>query len=266
MASPGTVKPTLLAFHGSGSSATIHTVQLARLGRLLKPHLDIESLEAPFPSAAGPGILPFFEGCGPYKRWIPQTSSTLTVTPQTASSVTTSQSSSMPPEVESLVRDTISTVRAKGGYVAGLIGFSQGTRVVAGLLKGAEIARKLKEAGADGVEELDWLTFTFALSVCGSYPPPLIPPSVAAALAASSIPEEEQKALVGAKIAIPTYHVQGNADEWAWAGKLLIENSYDVGEGRSVVMEAEMGHHYPSKTEESEKLRDWVLEVHWKAI
>ncbi|KAH6004799.1 hypothetical protein HBI83_192140 [Parastagonospora nodorum] len=38
--SPGPIKPTLLAFHGSGSNATVHTVQLARLMRLLRPHFD----------------------------------------------------------------------------------------------------------------------------------------------------------------------------------------------------------------------------------
>ncbi|KAH5861220.1 hypothetical protein HBI90_152650 [Parastagonospora nodorum] len=43
--SPGPIKPTLLAFHGSGSNATVHTVQLARLMRLLRPHFDVESLE-----------------------------------------------------------------------------------------------------------------------------------------------------------------------------------------------------------------------------
>ncbi|QRD06366.1 hypothetical protein JI435_307880, partial [Parastagonospora nodorum SN15] len=69
--SPGPIKPTLLAFHGSGSNATVHTVQLARLMRLLRPHFDVESLEAPFASPAGPGVLPFFDGCGPFYRWLP---------------------------------------------------------------------------------------------------------------------------------------------------------------------------------------------------
>ena len=44
-ASEGGVKPTLLAFHGSGSNATIHTVQLARLMRVIKPHFNVEALE-----------------------------------------------------------------------------------------------------------------------------------------------------------------------------------------------------------------------------
>jgi hypothetical protein len=41
----GDVKPTLLAFHGSGSNATIHTVQLARLMRVIKGHFEVESME-----------------------------------------------------------------------------------------------------------------------------------------------------------------------------------------------------------------------------
>jgi hypothetical protein len=173
-------------------------------------------------------------------------------------------SGAMPLEVEALIRSTVQSIRAKGGQVAGVIGFSQGTRVVAGLLKGAEIVARLKEEGGD-VGELDWLDFSFALSVCGSYPPPLIPDSVSAALAASSIPLDQQKALVEAKISMPTYHVQGVSDEWAWAGKLLIENSYEVGEGQSVVMEAEMGHHYPVKAEETQKLKDWIMETYQKS-
>jgi predicted esterase len=38
-------KPTILAFHGSGSNGTVHTVQLARLARLLKEHFEIVSME-----------------------------------------------------------------------------------------------------------------------------------------------------------------------------------------------------------------------------
>jgi hypothetical protein len=39
------MKPTILAFHGSGSSAMVHTVQLARLTRVIGPDFDVESLE-----------------------------------------------------------------------------------------------------------------------------------------------------------------------------------------------------------------------------
>jgi hypothetical protein len=219
---------------------------------------------APFPSAAGPGILPFFEGCGPYKRWVPPAEKlTLNGMKQGEASGT------MHPQVEDLIRTTVQSVQSRGGHVVGVIGFSQGTRVVAGLLKGSEIMKKLKEEGSGGEGErgdLKWLDFAFALSVCGSYPPPLIPPSASAALASSSLSADQQKALVQSKINIPTYHVQGVSDEWAWAGKLLIEHSYEVGEDKSVVMEADMGHHYPAKPEESEKLKDWVLDMYQKSV
>jgi hypothetical protein len=42
------MKPTLLAFHGSGSNATVHTVQLARLMRVIKGHFEVESLEGKY--------------------------------------------------------------------------------------------------------------------------------------------------------------------------------------------------------------------------
>ncbi|KAF2001742.1 hypothetical protein P154DRAFT_489679 [Amniculicola lignicola CBS 123094] len=253
----GLVNPTLLAFHGSGSNAMIHIVQLARLSRLLKADFEIVSLQAPFPSAAGPGILPFFDGCGPYSRWIPPSENVTTdgMRNGLASSV-------MSAEVESLVKDAVLEARGKGSKVVGLIGFSQGTRVVAGLMKGCEIRRAVVEAeegGEKGEEGEDWCDFDFALSVCGSYPPPLLPPSVSARLSASSLSPSAQESILSSRVKLPTLHLEGNADEWAWAAKLLVEGVYEVGEGMSEVRVCEMGHHYPQKVEEIEGVRDWVV-------
>lgn len=39
------IKPTVLAFHGSGCNAMIHTVQLARLNKAIGSDFEIESLE-----------------------------------------------------------------------------------------------------------------------------------------------------------------------------------------------------------------------------
>ncbi|KAF2875496.1 serine hydrolase FSH [Massariosphaeria phaeospora] len=246
-------KPTILAFHGSGSNGLIHTVQLARLSRHLKDQFNIEQVEAPFPSAAGPGVLPMFEGCGPYKRWIP---------PSEAVSISGMKSgegsSAMPLQVESLIRDTVTRVAASGGKVAGLIAFSQGTRVLAGLLKGAEIRRAL---GAPH-DELAWLDFAFAISVCGSYPPPLVPQCAATALEKSGLGAAEQKAVLEGRIAVPTVHVQGLKDEWHWAGQLLIATCYEVGEEKSRVLEFEHDHVYPS-VEDSKVVAEWVGQT-WK--
>ena len=243
-------KPTLLAFHGSGSNATIHTVQLARLNRVLKDHFTIESLNAPFPSPAGPGILPFFDGCGPFARWLPP-SEKVTIEIMKAGAST----SAMSKEVERLVRDAVSRINTNGGRVVGLIGFSQGTKVVAGLLRASQIRR---EVGARGE---DWLgSFHLALSVCGSYPPPLLPPGVLKLPELAGKSDEEKERLLSEKITSPVLHVQGQQDEWKWASDGLIREHYDVGEGKSVVEQWDMGHHYPQRPEESEKMKDWLVE------
>jgi hypothetical protein len=156
----------------------------------------------------------------------------------------------MSTEVESLLRTTVTSITSRGGRVIGLLGFSQGTRIVAGLLKGAEIRREKGTVG-DGLE---WLDFAFAVSVCGSYPPLVVPESALKVLGA-----DEEEAVLKKKIEVPTLHVQGNQDEWQWAGKLLIEGSYEVAEGKSKVVQVDMGHHYPVKAEDSEMIRDWVL-------
>ncbi|KAJ4399541.1 hypothetical protein N0V91_009366 [Didymella pomorum] len=250
MSNSDNIKPTLLAFHGSGSNATIHTVQLARLNRILKDHFTVESLDAPFPSPAGPGILPFFDGCGPFARWLPP-SEKVTIDIMKAGTST----SEMSKEVERLVRSAVQRITTNGGRVVGLIGFSQGTKVVAGLLRASQIRR---EIGARGE---DWLAgFHFALSVCGSYPPPLLPPGVLKLPELASKSEGEKDGLLSEKITAPVLHVQGLQDEWIWASDGLIQGHYDVGEGKSVVEKWDMGHHYPQRPEESEKMRDWLVE------
>ncbi|KAF2125822.1 hypothetical protein P153DRAFT_298984 [Dothidotthia symphoricarpi CBS 119687] len=250
--SNGSAKPTLLAFHGSGSNATVHTVQLARLTRLLKQHFEIESLQAPFPSPAGPGILPFFDGCGPFYRWLPP-SEKITLEGMRRGDST----SALSPEVESLVRDAVKAARSRGSRVVGLVGFSQGTKVVAGLLRGSEVVRAAREETGKLDEGTEWCDFGFGLSICGSYAPPLVPQGV---LAHSGLTAERREEVLGRKIRTPTFHVQGRQDEWKWAGEGLIAGHYEVGEGMSEVVEWEMGHHYPVPVGDSERVRDWMVE------
>ncbi|KAJ4993853.1 oxidoreductase [Stagonosporopsis vannaccii] len=243
-------KPTLLAFHGSGSNATIHTVQLARLNRVLKDHFTLEPLDAPFPSPAGPGILPFFDGCGPFKRWLPPAEKVSIEIMKEGTST-----GELSKEVEKLVREAVQRVNSNGGRVVGLVGFSQGTKVVAGLLRGAQIRREL---GARGEEWLD--SFHFALSVCASYAPPLLPQGVLKLPEYVGKSDEEKEMVLKEKIKMPVLHVLGAQDEWKWAGDGLIGGHFEVGEGMSVVETWEMGHHYPQRPEESEQMRDWLVE------
>ncbi|PVH99759.1 hypothetical protein DM02DRAFT_493913, partial [Periconia macrospinosa] len=252
--------PTLLTLHGSGSSSLIHTIQLARLTRLLKPYFTLTSLNAPFATPAGPGVLPFFEGCGPYASWLPPTHATIS-----ASQMRTGTSANvLAPEVEKLVRDAVDEVRGKGGKVVGLVGFSQGSRVLAGLLKAKEIKDTLRDSFSY-LRDID-----FALVVCGSFPPPLLPSSLIPYLDTPSSLSSANAATPGTgvpptspiyetKIQTPTLHVQGKLDEWEWAGQMMITRCYDA--ERSEVLKLDIGHHYPVKPEDSQKVVAWVLRV-----
>ncbi|KAF2649337.1 hypothetical protein K491DRAFT_721743 [Lophiostoma macrostomum CBS 122681] len=283
--SPQPPKPTLLAFHGSGSNGMVHTVQLARVSKLLRPHFDIISLDAPFPSDAGPGILPFFDGCGPYYRWIPATAHVINkdmilngLTP-----TGTPLPSAMPLEVETLVRTTVEKVRAKGGRVVGTIGFSQGTRVAAGLLRGSEIRRTIEQSLSSTpstahaetkalLQSTAWLDFHFGISVCGSYPPVLLPPSATELLRAHLQTTAEPEALEAEvvemqnqKIEAPTLHIAGLHDHFLWAGRLFVATCFVEGADKSRVHEFDMEHHYPTQPADSETMAEWTLGA-WKRV
>src|SRR4051794_16419877 len=74
---------------------------------------------APYPSPAGPGMLPFFEGMNPWYKWLPASE------PVTLESIRNGTGTSvMPPEVEALIRAKVQEIRADGGKVVGAIGFS----------------------------------------------------------------------------------------------------------------------------------------------
>ncbi|CAE7013240.1 hypothetical protein P3342_003743 [Pyrenophora teres f. teres] len=248
------VKPTLLAFHGSGSNATVHTVQRARLNRVISSEFQIESMEAPFPCQAGPGVLPFFEGCGPFKRWLR--------TPVSVGQIKNGTgSSAMEPQVQDLVRSTVERINASGGKVVGIIGFSQGTKVLAGLLKGSELRAALAAKGED-VSDIAWCDFQFGVVVCGSFPPPLFPQDVIAKVEkAAGLSEAEKKELLERKISTPTFHVVGTQDEYEWAGDALIGGYFEVAEGKSEVRKWDMGHYYPTRPEENEEIGKWMVDV-----
>jgi hypothetical protein len=226
---------------------------------LQNPKLTLQ--QAPFPGPPGPGILPFFEGLGPYKRWLIPTETPAIQTSITAMKNGTA-SPNMAPEIESLIRTTVTEITSSGGKVVGAIGFSQGTRVVAGLLAATQIKRKLGITD----KEMEWLNFDFGISVCGAAPPPLMPPCATAALAASGLSEEETKEMMEARIQIPSLHVLGTQDEYEWAGRMLIEKVYEEGEGMSEVIESDTGHNYPVAPEDTEKMKDWILETYKNSV
>ncbi|KAI3321757.1 serine hydrolase FSH [Xylariaceae sp. AK1471] len=62
--------PKIFCLHGSGTSATIFRIQAIRLSRILQPHFELVYVDGFIDTPPGPGVLPFFEGMEPYKRWL----------------------------------------------------------------------------------------------------------------------------------------------------------------------------------------------------
>ncbi|KAH6838493.1 serine hydrolase FSH [Chaetomium sp. MPI-CAGE-AT-0009] len=142
-------KPSILFLHGSGTNADIFRLQTRKLASLLQPHFTLLYPTAPLPSGAGPGVLPFFEDCGPFATWLDD-SSAAAEDPYWGADNNNNDTSS---GVAALVASLEQMVRDEGaGPVVGVVGFSMGAQV------GMEVARRM--AGAVRV----------VVSVCGTVP------------------------------------------------------------------------------------------------
>ncbi|OCK79790.1 hypothetical protein K432DRAFT_382731 [Lepidopterella palustris CBS 459.81] len=237
-------KPTLLALHGSGSNSTVFTLQLSRLARLLRPHFSIVFLNGPFAGDPGPGVLPFFEGCGPYYYW--------TVPSATGNVKGEGQNGVMEEQVVKAVMGVIEEVKGKGGEVVGVMGFSQGSRVVAGLLGAQE---EMQRRAGKGETELK-TNLKFGVSFMGSYPPPLMPAALA-----TSVGENDDKEGEAHRIKTPTLHVQGALDKWSWAGKKMLEECFQPDSVRLLSVQAD--HHMPTNAEENDLIKEEILKL-WR--
>ncbi|KAI8280734.1 Calcium channel [Colletotrichum sp. SAR11_240] len=140
-------KPRLLCLHGGGTSAQIFQIQLIRLQRILDARFDFVYIDAPMDSAPGPGVLPVFEGCGPYRRWVSDD-------PATPADEFQAQKDAAVAFLKTYIKEN--------GPFAGFVGFSQGCRAISSLL--------LEHQRGDD-DFLGREAKPFALFICGTFPP-----------------------------------------------------------------------------------------------
>ncbi|KAJ3956048.1 hypothetical protein N0V92_007413 [Colletotrichum tropicale] len=140
-------KPRLLCLHGGGTSAQIFQIQLIRLQRILDTRFDFVYIDAPMDSAPGPGVLPVFEGCGPYRRWVSDD-------PATPADEFQAQKDAAVSFLKTYIKEN--------GPFAGFVGFSQGCRAISSLL--------LEHQRGDN-DFLGPEAKPFALFICGTFPP-----------------------------------------------------------------------------------------------
>lgn len=236
------LKPAILCLHGGGTSALIFKIQLRRVSWALHEHFRFIFVDAPFLSAAGPNVLPVFADCGPYYSW---------VAPKDQDQA----------QAQKKVREVIrKVIQENGGHFVGLLGFSQGTRLVAGLLADQQ------EGTSVGMPE-----WKFGLCICGSYPPLSLsvskrPPGQAEGAASEGKMWEPSEEIV---IDLPSVHVRGLLDKNLFRGRSLAKY---FSPQKRVEMEFQMGHNLPGaaddKTSEegaTQRIADAVLATYSEA-
>ncbi|KAF4967215.1 hypothetical protein FSARC_5194 [Fusarium sarcochroum] len=118
-------------------------VQFAKLELALSNRFQLVYLEAPLDSAPGPGVLPFFENCGPYSCWV---SDDKTLSPESKR------------EEEDNAIAYIKDFMIQHGPFAGILGFSQGARATASIL----LEQQRQPFTHDAL---------FGVFFCGTFPP-----------------------------------------------------------------------------------------------
>lgn len=189
-------------FHGGGSSPSIFAVQCEALQRQLANTFVFEFFEAPFERDAGPGVLPFFkyEKFGPYRTWFQKTDNGDELVDGRSNEAIKSRfvgpngeketvlSESGIERIWRLLRDRDAELELEGredemGEWVGVMGFSQGTRIVGGLL--LDLQRR-KDLGLFRAGDID---FKFGVCCMGSGAPMMS--DLAAGMSLSSRPESE---------------------------------------------------------------------------
>ena len=218
--------PCILCLHGGGTSAYIFSIQTRRLQRALANRFRFVFVDAPFECPAGPGVLPFFEGMGPYKRWI-------------------DADGDDKGEVRPLLRKTM---EQDGGHFVGVLGFSQGARLALGLLH--EKQEKHPKAFTE---------FGFGVFVCGTYPPlglsSALFPITPTAMFENQCWEEKHENI----LTIPSIHVIGEKDPFSYKSRLLVQCSEP---SSTTVMEFDTGHQLPVRTADTQQLADGIIKLY----
>lgn len=123
--------PRIACFHGGGSNSRVFASQCKRLQHLLAHEYEFVFFDAPFEREAGPGVLPYFKDLAPFRTWM------------RPDFLDDDESEVLQQVIQLLADDTARRQSTKGadtpvGKWIGAMGFSQGTRVVGGLLRWME--------------------------------------------------------------------------------------------------------------------------------
>ncbi|RYP42777.1 hypothetical protein DL768_010233 [Monosporascus sp. mg162] len=207
----------LLCIHGAGSSGAIFRIQITKLRMALKDEFDFVFVNGPHLASPGAGVLPWFEGAGPYYAWFKEVEATL---------------EQRIAQINDTVQDTIrrwdSTKKNPHARIVGVVAFSEGALTATLLLWQQKMGR------------VPWLpTFHFATLMCCYFRQEV------AEYMRGDVGSDEKPV-----INVPTLHVHGKRDFCLTGSRRLVANHYLPEYAK--VMEFDGTHHPPMKREDVE--------------
>jgi predicted esterase len=224
--------PAILCLHGGGSNTTVYKIQTRRLYWRLSSRFRFVFVQAPIEGPPGGGILPVFASVAPFYRWVSRRF-------QLGESTVEITSADEVAALDELLLRTMDENGGREGF-AGVMGFSQGARLTAGLLLRQQL--ELETYGSS-----QW-GFRFGVMIGGPFPPIALTPNVT----------EMEYPVISQ---VPTVHAWGREDSVKEGARQLA----DVCDGpKTCVMDFDGGHHLPLKDDEAAELCGLIIDA-WRA-
>lgn len=227
--------PIILMLHGDGTNADIFKFQTTKIRHLLRSHYDFVFVNGPVRSRAGPGVIPFFRGWGPFRCWLKD---------NTRGSI--EERAQRLEADRAVVADALSKALTEvTASVVGVMGFSFGACVAAALLQRTQRLRgSVNGIAYERVKACSDLEFGVFLMG--------LPPSL------NFEGQEDHDSL---KIRLPTIHVHGLRDPWLEDSRMLLEDYCDGRNEDNYTFEFDVGHEINFTDQQHRSLVDAILDV-----
>lgn len=141
--------PRILMLHGGGTNARIFRAQCRILEAALRPNFRFCYAQAPFLSQAGPDVQKVYSHLGPFRAWLRWSPDSV------------GDDNCVTDEILSAIDLAVRLDNAAGatGEFVGILGFSQGAKIGASLLKAMQMrGRSVRPS---------WQTFRFGVLLAG---------------------------------------------------------------------------------------------------
>jgi len=230
---PPKAPKALLCIHGAGGSATIFRVQTAKLRMALRHEFEFVYATAPFTSEPGPGVLPLFQGMGPYYSWFKKDDGDKNIRVNPLENAEYSSANTSVGErllaVNTPVQKVIEGWQKNNPQtpIVGVLAFSEGALVATLLIWQQQMGR------------LPWFPkLNSALFICCYYT------EEATDFMRAESPDDQETLLID----VPTLHLQGRQDFVLKGSKKMVATHYLP--QNADVLEFHGQHHLPNRKDD----------------